>query len=346
MDDLVSEFALEAVESLAGLQAGLAGLSLRRDSSTPVAEMRRCLHGLKGLCSFVGMARTEAVAHAAESLLEAFDQRSAPPTCSELALLGDAIQRIAELIAIYVYDHMEPCGDDGELLDALEAAAAVAPGDRSPASLGAPPEGLVPCKQDRRAREPWWGLDGLARALGDRLGKRIDLVVGGDDLRIERSVAAPLRAALIALVRNACDHGVEAPAERRSLGKTPTALLHLTVRRTADGLAIDLVDDGRGIDPSRVRACSITSGRLEPAEAEALTDEQVQALVFTPGLTTTSVVTPVSGRGLGLEVVRREVDRLGGKVEMSSTPGHGARFTLDLPGSVLADPASRGLAAA
>jgi chemotaxis protein histidine kinase CheA len=346
MNDLLSDFALEAADSLGGLQGGLATLSLRREDRTAAAEMRRRLHGLKGLCSFVGMVRAEAVAHAAESLLHTAGPGQ-PPSFSDLALLGDAVHRIAELIAFVAYDGVEPRGDDSALIDALETAAAAA-GPRVtepvPLFVGEAPAPAI--ASERRARPPWCGLDNLARGLGDRLGKRIDLAVGGDNLRIDIAAAAPLRAALIALVRNACDHGVETPSERRNLGKAPAALLQLTLRRTSDGLAVDLVDDGRGIEPGTLRRRCVAIGAIGASEAEALSDEEAQRLVFTPGLTTAATLTVLSGRGVGLEVVRREVEGLGGQVELSSVPGKGARFTLLLPRSVLAEPGARRLAAA
>lgn len=349
MNDLLSDFALEAAESLGGLQGGLATLSLRRQDPSAAAEMRRRLHGLKGLCSFVCMVRAEAVAHAAESLLHTAGPGQ-PPSYTDLALIGDAIHRIAELIAVVAYDGVEPRGDDSALIGALEAAAtASAARVAEPVPLfadGACEAAAPQPAPGRRARPPWCGLDNLARGLGDRLSKRIDLVVGGDDLRIDPAAAAPLRAALIALVRNACDHGVEPPSERRNLGKAPAALLHLTLRRTAEGVAVDLVDDGRGIDPTPLRRRCVAMGAIALAEAEALSDEEAQRLVFTPGLTTAATLTVLSGRGVGLEVVRREIESLGGRVEMSSVPGKGARFTLMLPKSVLAGPASRRLAAA
>ena len=350
MDDLISDFVIEAAEALAELQAGVAALSLRREVVGPATDMLRRLHGLKGLCGFAGCPRSEALAHAAESLLDAMVQAQTPPTWASLGLIGEVVARLAELIGAVGRLGQEPEGCDDELVTALELSAASLRGVAYvPAAVFAPavvrnlPAGLSSLAEagERRARSPWCGLDTLARALGDRLGKRIDLVAGGDDLRVSPAAAARLRSALIALVRNACDHGVEAPADRRAAGKPPLSVLQLTIRRTENGCAIDLIDDGCGIDANRLREACLAHGLGDAAALATLPDADVQQLVFSPGVTTASSLTALSGRGLGLDLVRGEVEDLGGGVQMVSAPGRGARFTLFLPASALATAADR-----
>jgi two-component system chemotaxis sensor kinase CheA len=348
MDDLVSEFVIEAADSLAGLQSALAALSKGDEHADAAASMLRRMHGLKGLFGFAGFARAEAIAHAAEGLLQAVAASGKPASWRDLSLLADSLQRLAELGGAAGPGLSEPEGDDNDFLTGLELAAAAIRGEAGlvSGSLPAPaaPVGLP--SGERRARAPWIGLDRLARSLGDRLGKRIDLMIGGDELRVARDVIPPLRTVLIALVRNACDHGVEPPDERRAAGKPGGARLQLTVRRTEDGFAIELADDGRGVDPGRVAARAAAQG-IAAADALAQMDvHALQALVFEPGLTTAERLTAISGRGVGLDLVRREVEHLGGRITMASVPGSGTRFTIDLPVSALAQPASRRLAAA
>jgi two-component system chemotaxis sensor kinase CheA len=330
MDDLVSDFVLEAAETLAGLQAGLCALSMRRGDVNTVPDMLRRLHGLKGLCGFVGLPQAEAVAHAAEDLLTVASLAPQVPDSVTLSMIAEMIARLGQLLGDATLRHIETDGGDEELITALEVLVA----------------DMQPEPGERRTRAPWCGLDTLARALGDRLGKRVDLVVGGDDLRIDLAAAPAVRTALIALVRNACDHGVEVPSERRALGKPTLSILHLTVRRTADGLAIDMTDDGRGVDPGRVRARLVALGRFDAQAAAALSDASAQEQVFVPGVSTAETLTALSGRGLGLDLVRREVEKLGGRIELNSTPGRGCRFTLALPKDVLAGPSARRQAAA
>jgi two-component system chemotaxis sensor kinase CheA len=354
MDDLVADFACEAAESLGGLQAGLARLAADRADSSAAAEMLRRLHGLKGVCGFVGFSRAEALAHAGENLLAAIAAVPAGVSSATLAPVGSLIERLGELLVGAAEMRGEPEGDDAELIARMAMTATVLSAHAGPSiqptsSLGIDLQELLQAAgvtPDRRIRAPWSGLDTLARSLGDRLGKRIELMVGGDDLRIAAKATPALRTALIALVRNACDHGVETPAERRQAAKPARALLRLSVHYVADGASIEFSDDGRGIDPARIRQGCLEAGRLDAAAAAALADDEALELVFAPGVTTAEAVTALSGRGLGLEVVRSEVEGLGGRVELSSTPGHGVRFVISLPASALATPAARSRAAA
>ena len=328
MDDLVSDFVLEAAETLAGLQAGLSALSLRRADVDTIPEMLRRVHGLKGLCGFVGLPRAEAVAHAAEELLTVAHKAPHVPDTVTLRMIAEMIGRLGQMLGEAAQRQLDQDEGDKELVSAMEVLVT----DIRPAP-----------RLERRARAPWCGLDTLARALGDRLGKRIDLVVGGDDARIDLAAAPAVRTALIALVRNACDHGVEPPAERRACGKPVLSILHLTVRRTKEGVAIDLTDDGRGVDARRVRArFAAMSGQEAPKPGRG----KVHDLVFTPGLSTADTVSDLSGRGLGLDLARQEAERLGGRIELESTPGRGCRFTLLLPRTVLSGPQDRKQAAA
>ena len=328
MDDLVSDFVLEAAETLAGLQAGLSALSLRRADVDTIPEMLRRVHGLKGLCGFVGLPRAEAVAHAAEELLTVAHNAPHVPDAVTLRMIAEMIGRLGQMLGEAARRQLDQDEDDKELVSAMEVLVT----DIRPAP-----------RLERRARAPWCGLDTLARALGDRRGKRIDLVVGGDDARIDLAAAPAVRTALIALVRNACDHGVEPPAERRACGKPVLSILHLTVRRTKEGVAIALTDAGRGVDARRVRArFADMSGKEAPKPGRG----KVHDLVFTPGLSTAETVSDLSGRGLGLDLARQEAERLGGRIELESTPGRGCRFTLLLPRTVLSGPQDRKQAAA
>jgi len=324
MDEVVAEFAVEAAETLVGLQAGLAKLAAEPADRVAAGDMLHRLHGLKGACAFLGLPRAEALAHAGEAVLTAF---AAAPSTVALAELGAMIQRLGELLDQAIRHRAEPEGDDAELIAALEAAANLRASLREAAEPAPPVLPVLPdfassMTGDRRTPAPWAGLDSLARALGDSLGKRIEFAVGGDDVRIAREAVPGLRTALIALVRNACAHGVETAAERRAAAKPALAILRLSLHRSADGVALELADDGRGFDP------------------------EIEARAFEDGVSTAEALTRLAGRGLGLPLVRREVEALGGEVRVTSTPGRGARIVLALPASVMATPAARGRTAA
>ena len=357
MDELVADFVCEAAEGLGGLLAGIARLAadgVDRDAS---GQMLRRLHGLKGLCGFVSFRRCEALIHAGESLLSGLAEAPASPLA--LARLARLVERLSELLTWAAEHQAEPEGDDAELIASIEGATTGLKSSPWPVPViaaGAEPAG-EPFHPDfpwieagrpeteRRTRAPWIGLDSLAQALGDRLGKRIELVVGGDDLRIAPEAARPLRLALIALVRNACDHGVECPAERRAAGKATLSILRLSVHRQGEGAIIELADDGRGVDPEQIRAQGVACGRLAPSAA-GLDAAAIDSLVFSAGFSTAEAIDSISGRGLGLGLVRSELEGLGGTVSMTSIPGQGARFVLNLPATAVATPAARGRAAA
>jgi len=170
------------------------------------------------------------------------------------------------------------------------------------------------------------GLDRMVRDLARAVGKEVELVIEGGDVELDRSVLEGLKDPLRHLVRNAVDHGAETPEERRAVGKSPH--LRLTVAAAVRGAQVEVVvaDDGRGINLDALRAQVRKKGLPEPADAHEL----AQA-IFLQGFSTTKFITDVSGRGVGLDVVKSRVEALHGDVELSFTPGSGTRFTLSVP---------------
>ncbi|HEY8414793.1 MAG TPA: chemotaxis protein CheA [Thermaerobacter sp.] len=171
----------------------------------------------------------------------------------------------------------------------------------------------------------------LVRDLAAQLGKEVELEVSGEDTELDRSLLDVIADPLLHLVRNALDHGIEPPEERLRLGKPRVGRLLLSASQEGHHVLIRLEDDGRGIDPDRVRATAVRKGLLSPERAAALGDREVLDLLFAPGFSTASNVTDVSGRGVGLDVVRKNVEGAGGRVEIESTPGRGTAFVLVLP---------------
>jgi two-component system chemotaxis sensor kinase CheA len=177
-------------------------------------------------------------------------------------------------------------------------------------------------------------LPRAVRDLSHKLGKEVDFEVQGADVELDRSMIEAMGDPLSHLVRNAVDHGFEAPADREKLGKSPRGKLTLRARRERDRVLIDLEDDGRGIDVAGLRRKSIESGALTAEAAAGLTDAQAAELAFLPGVSTRNVATEISGRGVGLDAVQRSVESVGGKLSVASRPGRGTQFTLELPRSV------------
>lgn len=168
----------------------------------------------------------------------------------------------------------------------------------------------------------------LVRDLSQRLGKEVDLRLVGETTELDKGMVEQLVDPLTHLVRNCLDHGLEAPAARRAAGKPVRGALTLAARQRGGSIVIEVSDDGAGLDRARILARAREQGRAIAAEAS---DAEVWQLIFAPGFSTAGAVTELSGRGVGMDVVRQNIAALGGQVEVASAPGHGTRFTLRLP---------------
>jgi two-component system chemotaxis sensor kinase CheA len=176
---------------------------------------------------------------------------------------------------------------------------------------------------------PLQKLARLARDAAYQSGKTIELELAGDDVLIERVMADALSDPLMHMVRNAIDHGIEPSTERAAAGKAEAGVLRIAARRHGTELVIELSDDGRGIDPQRIARVAKERGLI--TADEHLTEADAFELLFRPGFTTASVVTDLSGRGVGMDVVRTNIDAAGGTIEVASRLGHGTTFTIRLP---------------
>ncbi len=172
----------------------------------------------------------------------------------------------------------------------------------------------------------------MARAVHDaarKLDKQVDLKLSGEDTEIDRTLGEILADPLLHMIRNAVDHGIEMPAVRAKAGKPERGIVHLSASQTSDQVVIELRDDGKGMDPAKLRAKAIEKG-LIPAD-RVLNDKECFDLIFLAGFSTAEKVTGISGRGVGMDVVRRNVERMKGRVEITSEVGKGSVFTIRLP---------------
>ncbi len=174
-------------------------------------------------------------------------------------------------------------------------------------------------------------LPRMVRDLSAELGKQVLVDVDGGDVELDREMIEMIRDPLTHIIRNAVDHGIEPPAERIKAGKREIGLLTVSARQSGNQILIDIADDGRGIDGKRLVDKAISSGTLDKKEAAQLSPREQLALIFEAGLSTANEVTAISGRGVGMDVVRSNIERIGGIVEVDSTPGQGARMTLRVP---------------
>ena len=171
----------------------------------------------------------------------------------------------------------------------------------------------------------------LVRQISKNLGKQIELVVTGQETELDRTVIEEVSDPLLHLIRNAIDHGIELPAERIANGKPPKGRLELDARSEENSIIITIRDDGKGIDDQKVRAKAVRMGLITQEQADAMSYQEAIDLIFLPGLSTASEVSDLSGRGVGMDVVRNNIERLNGSVRVFSEPGQGTTFEMRLP---------------
>jgi len=172
-------------------------------------------------------------------------------------------------------------------------------------------------------------MERLVRDLARDFGKKVDFVTSGEDTELDRTVVEEIADPLVHMVRNALDHGLELPEARVTAGKSDTGTLHLKAYHQGSNIVIELQDDGKGIDPDRIYRKAVEKGVVQAGAV--LSRDEMLALIFAPGLSTAEKVTAVSGRGVGMDVVKRNIDKLRGKIEIASEVGKGSTFKIKLP---------------
>lgn len=171
----------------------------------------------------------------------------------------------------------------------------------------------------------------LVRDTAQKLGKEVRLVLEGESTEADKNVIESLADPLVHILRNSLDHGLETPDERRAAGKPVAGRLTISARSESDRVVIEIADDGRGIDPAAIRRKAYEKGIIDEQALERLTDQEALNLVFAPGFSTAAQVSDLSGRGVGMDVVRTAVARVNGSIDLKSRPGEGTRLRLSLP---------------
>src|SRR5579883_244438 len=409
MDELLSDFLTETNESLAELDAALLRLERAPDDPPTVALIFRLVHTIKGTCGFLGLPRLERLAHAAENLLGGLRDGRLAASTGIVTLILASVDRVRFILAGLGSEGAEPAGEDGDLIAALEAAAAgeaseAAPVPPAPAPEPAPAAAPAPAVvADAPGAEPgsgaqtirvsvdvldhlmtlvselvltrnqllqlvraaeesafaaplqrlshitselqdgvmktrmqpianaWNKLPRLVRDLGRDLGKRIELSMRGAETELDRQVLELIKDPLTHMVRNAADHGLEPPEERIEAGKSETGRITINAFHEGGHIIIEIGDDGRGLSAERIRAKALALGLATEPELAAMSEAQIQRFIFRPGFSTAAAVTAVSGRGVGMDVVKTNIERIGGTIELRSTPGAGTVFTIRIP---------------
>jgi two-component system chemotaxis sensor kinase CheA len=177
----------------------------------------------------------------------------------------------------------------------------------------------------------WNKLPRLVRDLSHDMGKKIELTMLGADTELDRQVLELIKDPLTHMIRNSGDHGLETPAERRAAGKPEAGNIVLNAFHEGGYIILEISDDGRGLPVERIRAKALSQGLATEAELAGMTDGQIQRFIFRAGFSTAEKVSAVSGRGVGMDVVRTNIEKIGGTIELKSTPGQGTTFTVKIP---------------
>lgn len=171
----------------------------------------------------------------------------------------------------------------------------------------------------------------IARDLARQMGKNIELVLAGEETEVDKTMIEDLADPLIHLIRNAVDHGVESPEDRKSSGKPDKSLVRLEARQEGDHIVLIIADDGRGMSPEKIRSKAVEKGLITEEEANTLDERQSLNLIFLPGFSTKTQISDVSGRGVGMDVVKTNIQKLNGSIEIKSELGKGSVFIISLP---------------
>ena len=249
-------------------------------------------------------------------------QRAASSVRISLSLLDQLMESVSELV-LARNSLVQLCGPrlDGPMASALE---------RLTTSVTEVQDCII-----RTRMQPietlYAPLPRMVRDLAAELGKHVRLELEGGGTELDRQLIEAIRDPIAHMIRNAVDHGLETPAVRRAAGKSEEGVVSIAAHQAGGQIVIELADDGRGLDVERLRARVIELGLRPMADAMRLTPAAARQLIFEPGLSTAAEVTAISGRGVGMDVVRSNIDRIGGSVEVDSSPGAGTRFVIRLP---------------
>jgi two-component system chemotaxis sensor kinase CheA len=177
----------------------------------------------------------------------------------------------------------------------------------------------------------WAKLPRIIRDLAHESGKKIDLVMEGAETELDRQVLELIKDPLTHMVRNSADHGIELPADRVRAGKPETGIVRLCAFHQGGHIILEIGDDGRGLAIDKIKAKAVSKGIATEAEIQQLSDAQIQQFIFRPGFSTAEAITSVSGRGVGMDVVKTNIEKIGGSIELSTKAGVGSKFTIKIP---------------
>lgn len=307
MDDgeIIREFLIETNENLDRLGRELVLLARRPKDAALLAGIFRVVHTLKGTCRFLGFTAIEAVTHHAETILGQVRSGERDLTPELVSLISESVDAVKRELAVITRTGKESGGrpERDRRLNPMQ------------------PIGVI-----------WKMLPRIVRDLSARCGKQVILEMDGAETAIDRSIIKAIKEPLTHIVRNACDHGIEAPEARIRAGKAAHGRLTLRAFHEGGAVIVEIADDGNGIDYERVRAVAVARGLIG---AQGMSERQLTNLVFLPGFSTAREVMSISGRGVGMDVVKTNMEEIGGTAGLTSRSGVGTTIRLRIPDSAV-----------
>ena len=327
------------------------------DDAVDVHALMRVFHTIKGTAGFFYFTKSRVLAHAVEELLVGVRDHGWRLDGQRREVLHEAVEVLRILTSAIGRDADEDAIDTSGIWSRLRLVLVAAKNDsegRATSSLSdgqtvlssvggksvRPMPTAAPSVVLRSVLPLFRQLARFADALATDLGKRIDVQIEPTDVSMAGDFLTMLRQCLVHLIRNALVHGIELPAERSKLGKTPSGTLQLVMQRVSEDASaraewvVMCADDGRGVDLPQLKTRALSQGVVSVDEAQHADAERIFDWMWLPGVSTAEDVTEMAGRGVGLDFVRETTRALGGRVEVMSQPGHGTRITLRFPESI------------
>jgi len=309
---ILREFVMESGENLGRLGREMMELERRPEDADLLASVFRTIHTIKGTCGFLGYRTLERVAHHAEDILSEIRDGERQLTPQLVSLILETVDVFRTELNSIATTATESGAAHADLLERQENAGLNAASRR--------PIGTI-----------WNKLPHLVRDLATACGKQIGLEWDGADTELDKTIVEALRDPITHIVRNCCDHGIELPDERVRAGKPAQGRLTLRAFQQNGNVKIEISDDGAGMDPQELKTRAIQKRLLRPVDAGRMHDRELVNLAFLPGLSTARQISNLSGRGVGLDVVKTNIEKIGGAVDISSKLGEGTVVRIQIP---------------
>jgi len=327
---IIREFVMESGENLDRLDRELVELERRPKDAKLLASVFRTIHTIKGTCGFLGYRTIERVAHHAENVLGQIRDGERQLTPQVVSLILETVDAIKTELTSIAATSTESGAAHADFRGRPEAAGSGAAGQRL---------NRIPIERQtsvtKTRMQPigtiWNKLPRVVRDLASVCGKQIGLELDGADTMLDKTIIEAIRDPLVHIIRNSCDHGIEPPGERVRAGKPAQGRLRLRAFHESGNVNIEISDDGAGIDPQGLKATALQKGLLGPGQADRMHDRELLHLAFLPGFSTARQVSNISGRGVGMDIVKTNIEEIGGAVEISSSLGQGTVVRIKIP---------------